>query len=186
MKKIIYIIPGFGEKVSDVPYPYISKILKEKGYIVKKYQPKWKYRTIKNWVRDFHNFLLKENDYKPTVLGFSFGAMIALLEARNFIFNKLILCSLSPFFKQDLKKISLITLKILGKKRMRDFKQNEFPNDLKTPSIFIFGSLEEEKFGFNINNIIKKYSGPKKVFIVSEVGHDISSPKYLEKIKEII
>lgn len=186
MKKIIYIIPGFGERVSDTPYPYLSKILKEKGYIVKKYQPKWEYRTINNWVKDFHDFLLKENDCKPIILGFSFGAMIALLEAKNFIFNKLILCSLSPFFKQDLKKISPVALKILGKKRMRDFKQNEFPDDLKTSSIFIFGSLEEEKFDFNIKNIIKKYSGPKNVFVVSEVGHDISNPRYLEKIKEII
>ena len=141
-KQEIYIIPGFGETIKDDPYPILSNILKDKGYLVKNYQPKWRYRTITQWLKDFGDLLLNDKNSKPIVLGFSLGANIAILKARDFNFSKIILCSPAPFFKEDLKKVSPIAQKILGNKRINEFKKNEFPSHLKTPCIFISGSLE--------------------------------------------
>lgn len=46
----------------------------------------------------------KEND-EVYLFGFSLGAMLAFIIAKEVNAKKLILCSLSPFFKEDLKFI---------------------------------------------------------------------------------
>jgi len=39
------------------------------------------------------------------IIGFSFGAMVAFIASQKIRPKKLILCSLSPYFNEDLKKL---------------------------------------------------------------------------------
>ncbi len=93
--KTIIIIPGFGESVEDSTYSTIKKEIRDLGYNVVFHQPKWKRNTIKKWLSDFKEFLKKFEKVKPTILGFSFGAYITIISAKDFKFSKMILCSLS-------------------------------------------------------------------------------------------
>lgn len=103
--KTIFIIPGFKEEPSDKQYKWMVNFFNEKGFFVKIYPVKWNYNTISNNVKSFKEYYLKHKTDNNYLLGFSFGAMIAFVSAPELKPDKLYLCSLSPYFKEDIKKI---------------------------------------------------------------------------------
>ena len=49
----LYIVPGFGESVSDSGYMKITKIAEDYGYHVIPVSIQWSKRTATHWVKDF-------------------------------------------------------------------------------------------------------------------------------------
>ena len=135
MKKVLYLIPGFGESTQDKPYRTIASAAKASGYEVVMYSPKWSLAVLSDWVDGFKAALPKTKQEKATVFGFSFGAFVALNTAKDFPFDKIIVCSMPPFFKGDIQNMETGTQKFLGKRRMSDLKKYEFSSSLKTPMI---------------------------------------------------
>mgnify|MGYP000845411952 FL=1 len=110
MKKIAYIIPGFKESsLRQSGYKKIAGYLKEKGIESIQVEIDWKYETparFKDFLAQFLNqYKRPKKDTEVYLVGFSFGAVTAFLAEAKIKPKALILCSLSPYFKEDLMKM---------------------------------------------------------------------------------
>ena len=184
--KTIIIIPGFGESVEDSTYSTIKKEIRDLGYNVVFHQPKWKRNTIKKWLSDFKEFLKKFEKVKPTILGFSFGAYITIISAKDFKFSKMILCSLSPYFKDDIKNLPPVVYKILGQKRIADFKNYDFPKNLDIPTMFLVGDKDINIVIQRSISAYKKYKGDRKIIKIKGAEHDLNNKNYIDEIKKTL
>lgn len=180
------IIPGFGESAKNSTYSAVKKEIKSLGYNIVFHQPKWKKNTIKKWLSDFKEFIKKFEKMNPIVLGFSFGAYIAIISAENFKFLKIISCSLSPYFKDDIKNLPPIAYKMLGQKRIRDFANYYFPKNLETPIIFLVGDKDMEIVIKRSISAYKKYKGCKKIIKIKGAEHDLNNKSYIDEIKKAL
>jgi pimeloyl-ACP methyl ester carboxylesterase len=185
MQKKIYIIPGFGENKKDKPYLELIKFFESKNFEVIFYEPKWSRNTIEKWLNDFEEVLKNDTADNSMVFGFSFGALIAVLSTKTHKFSKLILCSLSPYFSDNIKLLPALAEKYLGKRRMIAFEKQDFPKDIKIPVIFLVGSKEKELFPNDSKKYYDLWQGSKKFILVSDAEHDISNQNYISAIKSL-
>lgn len=188
--KILYIIPGFGENSKMVCYKKIISLGKKHGFHVIPINIKWQRTTMTQWLEQC-NLILKKHvkrytDAQIVMLGFSFGSCLAIHLAQTYNFHKLILCSISPYFKQDLKKLPPIVEKILGKKRMVDFSKYPFPKNNFTPAIFLYGSSEWPLTIKANKQYYKYWSGKKVIHEIPNAEHTIDSDAYRQAIEKSI
>lgn len=188
MKKVAIIIPGFGCN-GRPEYKKIASFFKEKGIKPLPLNINWKRTSVSDWFPEALNFYEQNcKGEEVYMLGFSFGAMIALLLAQQVKVKKLFVCSLSPYFKEDLPFLKEWWKKSLGKKKIRDFSNLSF-SKIKIPSTttvyLIKGSLEGAEIDRRFDQAKKKFK-PKKSVSIESVNHDISDKKYLETIKNLL
>ena len=100
-QKAVFIVPGFRQKPKNKAYKEIRKILKSEGYFPVLVNVPWKKSTISENTDYFLKIYKKIKARKKYVLGFSYGAMIAFIASTKVGASGLILCSLSPYFKED-------------------------------------------------------------------------------------
>ncbi len=187
MYKTVYLIPGYGETSSDPGYTEIVNIAKNKGYNVVVYNPIWKRYTIKKWLSDFNKLISENQKQEPiVVIGFSFGAYIASLAAKDNKFQKIIFCSLSPYFKDDIENLPKLAYDMLGKRRIDDFSINEFPTNVNTEAVFIVGDKDIPLVVDRVKKSYNEWAGTKKIEILKDIPHYINFPVYIEKIVENI
>jgi pimeloyl-ACP methyl ester carboxylesterase len=97
--KTALILTGKHE-ITDERYQGIVKAFKDAGWnqaIL--YEPDWRRHTVKELIDDFLSFI--PTDSEPlTLLGFSLGAMIALIASDTLDVDNLALCSPSGYFKE--------------------------------------------------------------------------------------
>ncbi|OGD66765.1 hypothetical protein A2442_01420 [Candidatus Campbellbacteria bacterium RIFOXYC2_FULL_35_25] len=183
-KEKLYIIPGYHESPKNLGYKQLIKSGKEKGYDVVFWEPEWKYKKMSDWVSDFSK-KVGSSHQNTTVIGFSFGAFIALLASEKTKIDKIISCSLSPYFEDDINKLPDLAFKILGKRRMLEFKSTRLPKQISAKTTFLVGSNEWPLTIRRSKISYKKIIAPKKeIFIIPDVNHNISDPNYTEKVKK--
>ena len=92
------------------------------------------------------------------------------------------MCSVSPYFKEDLKFIPQDSLNFFGKRRVKDFKLHSTPI-FNTKTHIYFG---DQDWPMAIEKAKKLAQGSKLVTfsLIKGVGHDISDHLYIEAIKE--
>ena len=156
MTKTIYIIPGYGETCSEARYKKLASVLRLKGYEVEQIKIDWKKPLSANMFEP-----LKDS----TIVGFSFGAVLAYLIAKKYPLEKIILCSLSPLHKFSYKQEYEFNLKYMNPDQAainaKDLKNIKISlNSLKIPYVALAG--EKEKLC-------------KGEFLVPKTGHFISS-----------
>ncbi len=139
MKPTLLIIPGFGETTDEAPYKELSSKFKE-DYLIVPHTPRWNNYTATTWLENLSEFIKTIDVSKTTVVSFSMGAYITLLVSETYNFKKVILCSLAPFFKEQLHLLPKTAERVLGVKRMKDFETYSIPNSLQCPAVFLFGS----------------------------------------------
>jgi pimeloyl-ACP methyl ester carboxylesterase len=122
--RTFFIIPGFKQKPNDKQFTWLEKFLKEKGFVAIKVPIAWDRRTMSDYVEDFIEVYKKHKSQMNYVLGFSYGAVIALLTANILKPNKIYLCSLSPDFKEDIHSMSPQIKKLVGRKRLAVARKN--------------------------------------------------------------
>lgn len=144
VKRVAYIIPGYRENIHGKSYRALSKHL-----ISKKISPifisiHWKNRTMTSYVRQFLQQINLQTE-KFYIIGFSYGAMMALIASALLKPERLYLCSLSPYFKEDVKKLSISDYRLIGKKRAKDFNNYSFHKFVKKISCktFLFAGTDE-------------------------------------------
>lgn len=182
MNKTLLIIPGFRETTKEKPYREIIRFAKISGYkTIIKINPTWNHKTSTDWYNmAIHK--IKNIDCENTVaVGFSLGAYILLLLSRNNKFKKMLFCSISPFFAEQIHKLPPSAQTFLGKRRLHDFKKYRLPERLKTTqNIFFFG---ESDWKFAITEAEKYATKQKSSFtLIKDTGHELTSI-YIEKIK---
>lgn len=180
--KILYIIPGFGESIKDDGYKRISMFANKNGYKVIPIEVVWKNRTASRWLTQIREVVDLNGHDNATVLGFSFGAYLTILLSQEYKFKKIIVCSLSPYFSDDIKNLPMLAHKILGKRRIENFKQIHFPKNNLTSVVFYIG-LEDLDIVINrVKKAYKVWRGNKEIISIDKVGHEIENESYLQKI----
>ena len=180
-KKAIFIIPGFKHLPKNKAYRKIFEILKREGYFPILVKIPWRNSTI----LENTNYFLKEykriNAEKKYILGFSFGAMIALIASTKVQSSGLILCSLSPFFKEDMP-ISK-TAKNKNKDLYR-FASASLAKKVKSKQILMmYGSKEARSLIRRVNDTFHDISSANKfLFSIYKTEHNIGTKRYLNKI----
>ena len=187
-QKVIYIIPGFGQKTTHKAYRILSQMLRAKGFEPILISIPWKNTTISQNSEYFINEFKKTKSKEKYILGFSLGAMIAFIASTKVEVAGLILCSLSPYFSEDLPKIGP-DWKASTLMRYQDFAGltcSRLAKQLKAKRIIMFYGSEEVKS--LIKRVKKAYkdipSAKKYLFEISKTDHEIGNRRYLAAIHQ--
>lgn len=195
-EKFVFIVPGYRHKPTNKGYREIRKLLKKEGYSPISVAIPWKKSTISENTEFFlkkYKDIVAKKQIKPRqiyILGFSFGAMIAFLAATKISVKGLILCSLSPYFKEDLSKNKPTRLTVLQEKRWKDFssfRNSNLSEKIKAKRIFmLYGTKESRSLIKRVTATFKKVSAQKKyLFPILNTQHDIADKKYLYTLHSI-
>ncbi len=146
---------------------------------------------MSDYVNEFEQMYNLYKSANNTVLGFSFGAMIAYISASRLRPNRLVLCSLSPYFAEDLPTLKPWWRTILGTRRIKDFENFKAINIaklIKIPATFFYGTAEAERFPTLKHRIasIAKLLPKSKIVVVQNAPHAIDHPEYQKAICENI
>ena len=195
MKKV-YIIPGFLESASFKRYKKVIELLWKKDFIVIGVRIDWKKQSMHDYVEQFLKTMPEKNSY---ILGFSYGAMIALLSARKVKPKILILCSMSPYFKEDLDA----TISAYGKKLekhhtkrlLEGFKKYPFGSiarHVMCKTVLIAGDKETVIRGKNYRLVLNRAKDANakiknsQLIIVKNGKHDIAQKEYNAALRKVI
>lgn len=182
--KIAYVIPGFNESAKQEKYRKITNHLKKKGIMPIEVKIKWKYRTMSDYINQFLKIYQNFDNKNSLIIGFSFGAMVAFIASQKIRPKKLILCSLSPYFNEDLKKLRKGWKKYVGKRRVKDLNNyscNVLSKKIDCETILLVGDKEDkfiQKRVIKVGNKIKR----GKVYFIKNAGHDIANKNYLKEL----
>jgi esterase/lipase len=191
MPKTIFLIPGFKTQITDPLYKELVSYLEKKNYTVKPVPITWKNRTLTKNAEEFNNYFEKNKGKVNYVLGFSYGAVISLMTAKIIKPDKLILCSLSPDFKEDSKMMPGWLIKYIGVNRYLDTKTrsaNNLAKSLDIETVILYGEKEGADYPQlkKRSEEIAKHSKKTKLIVVKNAPHDISFPTYIETLKKTI
>lgn len=178
MKPHLLVIPGFGEDSTDAPYHTLKKNLEGK-FRVTMHTPKWNYSTPSMWLHELSKTLDVVDTSNMTVIAFSLGAYIALLASQKHKFKKIILCSLSPFFREQMQYMPKTARAFLGKRRVADFNTHPLPKTVSPAPIFLFGAKDWAVGIDEARKMAKKYGGTFE--IVQNAHHELPDD-YIQKI----
>ncbi len=185
----VFIIPGFKQKTTSISFSWLKKFLTEKGFEVVIVPVTWDHKTITDNVLEFEKFYFKHKTKENYILGFSYGAVIALLSAEKLLPQKLFLCSLSSDFKEDVASMSTAIKKYIGKKRVADCltrSGKDFAKKLTVSTTIFYGEKEGAEYPQlktrceETARLVKN----AKLIIVKDSPHDITRPEYIKAIKE--
>ncbi len=188
-EKAIFIIPGFRQLSTSKAYKEIAKILKSEGYFPILVAIPWKNSTISENVKYFLKEYKKIKVKKKYILGFSYGAMIAFIASTRVSPSGLILCSLSPYFKEDMLAIKSRAISSLMTERYRDFSKLHcatLAKQIKAKQVLMLYGREETR------SLIKRVTeafgevtlAHKQLIPIKKTEHNIADKKYLFKIHE--
>lgn len=172
-KKVIYIIPGYKHRPTNKAYKAIVKIVKSQGYTPILITIPWSKSTISENTSYFLKEFKKINAKKKYILGFSFGAMIAFIASTKVKVSGLILCSLSPYFKEDIAS--------------SQFHCARLAKQLKAKQILmLYGARETKSLISRVTQAYDQIPSLHKYLIpIKETEHDIGNKKYLHKIHQV-
>lgn len=182
-KKTIFIIPGYRHTPTHKAYKEIAKVLQNEGYSPILIAIPWKQTTISENTKYFLKEYKKIHRKKKYILGFSLGAMIAFLASTKVEVSGLILCSLSPYFKEDLQKVS-------NSLRYQDFSKLHcatLAKQIKAEQILmLYGSKEARILIKRVKEAFYQISSKQKyLFSIKETDHNIGDKKYLRTIHQV-
>ena len=185
MKKVAFIVPGFFQSTSEEPYQTIGGLFREKGFTVIFVDIHWKNRQIADYVDQFRSSFSKNRGELNVFFGFSLGGTAALLASPEFRPDALYLCSMAPYFKEDISVISEEDRVVMGKRRWDDIKDCSFDSAAKNiscPVTIFFGGNEKEFVKRRVQLAEEKIKHVT-VIEIPDVGHKISDERYLASIK---
>ena len=186
VKMKAYLIPGSGEDLKSRNYKAVLDLYKKLGYQPVFVPVKWNYRTIDDWIAEVVNKIPAKEIQNSLLSGFSFGSMIALSLAAKTNPKKLLLFSLSPYFKEDFPLPEKYA-KWAGKRKTENFKtfsMNDLAGKINCPTIIFIGRKEIDKYSDMDRRSSEAHKRIKnsKLVVIDGVGHDVGDPKYVQAI----
>lgn len=189
IQKNFFIIPGFKEQATDKNYAWLLAFLKTKNYKVVPVPVKWNYKTLSENKVELVDFFKKYKGEENHILGFSYGAVLAMLIGNEVKPKRLYLCSLSPHFSEDLKFLSPEIKEYIGKRRLLDIENRsgrELAKSLNVPTVVFYGEDEGKQFPQlkkRCEETVELIS-KSKLILVKNAPHKIDFSGYVEAVKE--
>jgi len=180
------VIPGVGESTRAQNYRSIIQSARILNFKIIPVNIHWSSKVdMTNFITQADKKIPKNisNDY---ILGFSFGAYIAAVLSKKKNARGYIFCSLSPYFKENLKNIPNETKKYWGQKMMKSFKKYTFPKNVKSLAWFFIGSKDWEIAIAANKAFYKKWAGGKNLSLVKDAGHELNHKNYIKKVRTIL
>lgn len=177
--------------MSEDRYQWLISYLQSRNYIVQVVPIAWSNQTVSQNAKEFLNFFEINRTKNNYILGFSYGAVIALMTANITKPKKLVLCSLSPDFKEDSLSMPNWLKKYIGVNRYLDTKTRsaiKLAKSLETETVLLCG----EKESVDYPQLLKRcketaqFAKNSKLIMVKDAPHDISFPAYQAAIKNAI
>ncbi|EKE21150.1 MAG: hypothetical protein ACD_7C00334G0004 [uncultured bacterium] len=189
MKKTVYIIPGFKHSTNRKIYKDIGNLFPKKDFNKVYVEINWTRTTIKDWSRQFLEEFYKKDNSKTFLFGFSYGALISFLLSSEIEIDTQILCSLSPYFKEDLPRIRKSWKASMGHRRVTEFNKfvmSDIANKIKAKTFLLYGENESEFVITRAKDTFAKLNCKKYLEEVKNSKHDISGPEYFKEIQKTI
>ncbi len=185
-KKTVFIIPGYKHGPKLKAYKEIAKIFIREGYHPILITIPWLNSTISENTEYFLKEYKKINRRKKYILGFSLGAMIAFLASTKVNATGVILCSLAPFFLEDLPKVN----GIVKSRKYKDYSKLGFATlakQIKSKQVLmLYGAKETKSLIRRVNATFDKITSADKYLIsIKQIEHSIGDRRYLNKIHQI-
>lgn len=189
-QKVIFIIPGYRQKITSKAYVRLSEMFTVEGYTPILVDIPWKNTTISENTAYFLKVYRSVKSQEKYILGFSYGAMIAFIAATKISVYGLILCSLSPYFNEDISKKRTAAQTTLMRMRYKDFltfHAESLSKMIKAKRIvMLYGKQESRVLIKRVRLTFNQISSTNKHLIsISKTEHEIGNKKYLDKIHEI-
>lgn len=187
--RIVFIIPGHLDSPHKREYQLIGKAFKNQGINPVFVPVKWKRTTISQCGAEFKKLFENTKAKEKYILGFSWGAMIAYLIASDVQVNTLVLCSLSPWFAEDLPKLPKSWVNFAGKNRLNDFKNmpaSAIAAKITANTFLLYGLQEHSLVEVRAKGTFGSLKCKKQIVAIEGVKHDIADEKYLDKIYSVI
>ncbi len=199
MHKVAYIIPGFTESAHDFPYTQIKEWLQEKSIHAVPIDITWDLqKEIARMPSYTEQFLSQfKQEHQPNdevyVLGYSFGAIVAWIASQEIQPHTIILCSMSPFFKEYINEHR----EVWNKKMLKIGEANvqEYSFGLDKPHI----TRAQVHILIGTDEPVSIVEWSKKVFLhlqnahvtttlslAQGSSHDIKNEQYLKELQKII
>lgn len=186
-KRRVYLIPGFDDNPTAPMYRMVREYFRQKYVQCKLVKIDWKYNSIENYVIQFLSQYKRSEKAVTYLFGFSFGALLALLVTPLINPNKLYLCSLAPFFKEDIKSNAEF-IKWIGRRRWLSLKKisfNQLVKKISSKTVIIVGSNElasVKRRATAAKTLIKM----SKLFIAKGATHNLLDKTYDKTLRNII
>lgn len=190
MESRAYLIPGFGGDWDRRCRTdrRIAEIFEARGIEPIPVRINWEYKTMTDYAAQFLDQVNSSGEGNYT-LGFSFGAFISFITSPKFKPRIQILCSLSPYFREDLKHVSASYKSSLGVRRIDAFRKYSF-NDISgrlsdtTRTVLMVG---EKELDICLRRACRAHSKLRnsELVVVEGAGHKIDA-RYLEALEKII
>lgn len=190
-ERTVFVIPGFRQQPKNKAYKQISKILRSQGFSPILVKVPWKQTTISENTTYFLKKYKSVKAKKKYILGFSFGAMIAFLASTKVKTSGLILCSLSPYFKEDLYSAKNIAIQSTTPKRYYDFSQlhcEALVKKVKAKQILmLYGARETRSLKKRVTETFAQIDVDEKYLLsIKETEHDIGDRRYIYTITQAV
>jgi len=195
--KTAFVIPGFNisASASDSKYVELKNAIKAKGYKVVPVSFAWNRTTISQYADKFVDFYNKYKGTENVVVGNSYGAMVTFLTTPILKPNRAFLCSLSPFFKEDLhkhKKEQMI--RRFGKRRVIDMETLSAAqtakqiNSTNTEVILFYGEQEKKLYPSLVSRAKNTASVLRngQVIEIPDAPHSFRNSLYIQAITKTL
>lgn len=159
----VFIVHGFNvhKTAQDKSFELLREGLARQGFRVLPCVISWRQTTISHFAEQFQQFYKDHKSKKNIVIGNSFGAVVAFITAARLKPDLLVLCSLSPFFKEDVQDAAWrrYGVKRFGQRRMRDIEGQSahlVAQGIKkaaVETVMTYGELEEKRYPTLVNRV---------------------------------
>ncbi len=190
MKKIVYIIPGYGEaREKQERHAALEKIIEDEGMTPIHVNIRWQEKNperFSDYVQQFVKVYKRQKAQEKYVLGFSFGATVAMLAAPQIKPSGLILCSLSPYFIEDHKTLKPSWLRWWKKTFIdSDYEFANVASKVKAETWILAGDKEGSEVMRRARSAKRRIVN-SHLTIVRKGRHDIMQKEYVATLEKVI
>lgn len=190
MSKTVFIIPGVGQRPDMPHYLQIGELFEKQGITLTYISINWRMRqSIEDCAEEAEKQIQEVLQQKPNdelyFFGFSLGAIIANILSGHYEAKAQILCSMSPFFKEDIEHLPFHSRLFSNLMIYPGSERPKYPNPFAYKMIDTYWFIGEKEGKYFNDTILSKRQArypEAKLQIVKNARHDVSQPEYLEAI----
>ncbi len=190
MKKIVYLVPGYGEShLKERGWSKVAKLFESKGITPIHVNINWKETSperFSDYTQDFLKEFKRPKNTEVYVLGFSFGAIIAFLTAHKTNPKALILCSLSPYFEEDIPRLKPQWVKWWKKTFVEsNYSFAKLAVKIKSKTYIIVEDIDAKDISYRARDAKKKISNATLV-VAKGAKHRIIQKEYMMALERVV